>query len=269
MPDFFYFISAALFGAIVGSFLNALSFRFNTGRGVLKAMSGRSRCMHCGHALGALDLVPVFSFLLLRARCRYCGSKISWQYPLVELTAALLSVLVFLENPELLAFSFQLLVWMVLLFIVIYDIKHTIIPWSCSILLAILVLAFLYGGFVNPLVWGFTKPPFDVWALAAGPLLAFPLFFVSLISRGRWMGWGDSALELSLGWLLGLSAGLTALMLAFWVGAAVGICLLGVSRLGFFGYTIKSEIPFAPFLVLGAALAYFCHVDFFSTISLF
>jgi prepilin signal peptidase PulO-like enzyme (type II secretory pathway) len=82
------------------------------------------------------------------------------------------------------------------------------------------------------------------------------------------MGWGDSALELSLGWFLGLSLGLTAFMLAFWSGAFVGIVLLAASRLGFFGYTIKSELPFAPFLVLGAALAYFFHVDFFSTISL-
>jgi prepilin signal peptidase PulO-like enzyme (type II secretory pathway) len=87
------------------------------------------------------------------------------------------------------------------------------------------------------------------------------------------MGWADSVLELSLGALLGVGLGATALMLAFWSGALVGIALLVLSRiftrLRFFRYTIKSEMPFAPFLVLGAALAYFCHVDFFSSITLF
>ena len=120
--------------------------------------------------------------------------------------------------------------------------------------------------FISP-AGAFTTPA--VWALAAGPLLAAPLLFTSLISGGTWMGWGDGALELSLGWFLGLSAGLSALMLSFWIGAVVGILLLLVSRLGFFGYTIKSEMPFAPFLVLGAALSHFFHVDFFSMVSLF
>lgn len=257
-------IFTAVFGAIIGSFLNALSFRFNTGRNVFKAMSGRSRCMHCRHELRALDLVPVLSFVFLGARCRYCGSSISWQYPLVEAAAALLSVLVYLAHPEPIAYIFWFVVWMALLFTIVYDLKHTIIPWSCSGLLAGLAIVSLFVSFSGGV--HLAVPP--LWALASGPLLTLPLFLTSLISRGTWMGWGDSALELSLGWLLGLSAGLTALMLAFWSGALVGIFLLLASRLGFFGYTIKSEMPFAPFLVFGAALAYFFHVDFFSTISL-
>lgn len=256
-------IAAALFGAIIGSFINALSFRFNTGRPFFKAMGGRSKCMHCGHALGLLDLVPVFSFIFLRAKCRYCGSAISWQYPLVELVAAVLSVGVYLTHAAPAQYALWFVVWMILLFTVVYDLRHSIIPWSCSIALAVLAFANL---FITP--GGALATP-SLWALAAGPLLASPLVFTSLISRGTWMGWGDGALELSLGWFLGLSAGLSALMLSFWIGAAVGILLLAISRLGFFGYTIKSEMPFAPFLVLGAALPHFFHVDFFSMVSLF
>lgn len=78
------------------------------------------------------------------------------------------------------------------------------------------------------------------------------------------MGWGDSGLELSLGWLLGLTAGLTALVLAFWIGALVGIALIILKK----GLTIKSEVPFAPFLVLGALIVHFFHVDFFTTLPL-
>ena len=84
---------------------------------------------------------------------------------------------------------------------------------------------------------------------------------------------GDSGLELSLGWLVaasvGFTAGISGLLLAFWIGAIVGLVLMGLSKLGFFGYTIRSEIPFAPFLVLGALLAIFFHVDFFSSIAPF
>jgi leader peptidase (prepilin peptidase)/N-methyltransferase len=270
------YIAAALLGLIVGSFLNALSFRFNTGQRFFskRGMGGRSRCMHCGHALTSLDLVPLLSFLFLGGKCRYCGARISWQYPLVELVGALLGVLVYVSFPVLAAdavyplpFIFWFLVCMTLLFIAIYDIKHTIIPWSCSGLLAVLALI---GLFFNLNTLHLVVP--GMWILLAGPLVALPLFLLSLVSGGTWMGWGDSALEISLGWLvaaqLGLSAAITALCLAFWVGAVVGVILMALSRRGFFGYTIKSEIPFAPFLVLGALLALFFHADFFSTLSM-
>jgi leader peptidase (prepilin peptidase)/N-methyltransferase len=273
-------VGAALLGVIVGSFLNALSFRFNTGVPFFSArgMGGRSRCMQCGHALGGLDLVPIASYLFLGGKCRYCGSRISMQYPLIELLAGILGAGVFLHiseaTPQLgglaseLAFLFWFVIWMLLLFVVMYDTKHAIIPWSCSLSLIALACVSLFFNFNTA---QFSIP--TLWALLAGPLAALPLLLLSLVSWGRWMGWADSVLELSLGAFLGLSAGATALMLAFWSGAIVGILLLILprvfSRLHFFRYTIKSEMPFAPFLVLGAALAYFFHVDFFSSITFF
>ena len=242
-----FIFAAAVLGLILGSFLNALLFRFNTGKSVLR---GRSRCMHCGHGLAAIDLVPVLSYLYLMGKCRYCRSLLSIQYPIVEAAAAALSVLVYLQNPEPLHYALGLAMWMTLLFIVVYDLRHQIIPWSSSGLLAALSLFH---------VWTLG---FDVWSLAAGPLLAAPLLLLSLVSRGRWMGWGDGALELGLGWLLGLTAGLTAFMLAFWAGAVVGILLMLVSK----RVTMKSEVPLAPFLIFGAACAYFLHVDLFQTL---
>lgn len=251
--------AAGILGAIIGSFLNALLFRFNTGRG----MGGRSRCMHCSHTLRALDLVPLLSYLFLRGCCRYCGAKISLQYPLVEATMALLGVLAYLAHPQPFAFIFWFLVCALLLFVVVYDLRHTIIPWSFSLTLA--GFAFLHL-FIN-LEQGAGMLP-SLGALLAGPLLALPLFLLSLVSRGTWMGWGDSVLELSLGWLLGLSAGATGLMLAFWSGAIGGLGLILFSRWHRrrSRFTMRSEIPFAPFLVLGALLAHFLHVDFFSSL---
>ena len=256
---------ALLFGSIIGSFLNALSFRFNTGRSIAR---GRSRCMHCNHELGVPDLIPVFSYFFLKGRCRYCSVRISTQYPLVEVAAALLSLLVFLEHGSPLAYLFWLLVWMTLLFVVVYDLRHTVIPWSASGLLIILSFLSLFISFDSTPV--FLHAP-SVWALLAGPLLSLPLTALSAVSHGRWMGWGDGVLELSLGWFLGLTVGLTALMCAFWLGAFVGVALIVLqkrfTRQGG-GFTMKSELPFAPFLVCGAALAYFYHVDFFQTLPL-
>lgn len=243
--DWYTIVFVGALGAILGSFLNALSFRFNTG----KSMWGRSRCMHCAHELSALDLVPILSYIGLNARCRYCKAHISIQYPLVEIAAMVLSILIFANYPDPFWFGFWLVVWMILLFIVIYDIRHTIIPWSCSLSLVALALAYVYV--LNPTL-------FD---LASGPILALPLFSISLLSWGRWMGWADGLLELSLGWFLGLTVGFSALLIAFWSGAIVGSLLLLVKK----RYTIKSEIPFAPFLILGAAVAHFFHVDFFAT----
>src|SRR5206468_2111132 len=102
-----------VFGSIVGSFINALSFRLGTG---VSIATGRSRCMRCGHGLGMLDLVPVVSWVFLRGRCRYCGTKISVQYPLVELAAALLSLGIYLQFADPAHYAYWLVVWMILLF---------------------------------------------------------------------------------------------------------------------------------------------------------
>lgn len=240
-------IATFVLGAILGSFINALSFRWGTG---VSVVNGRSRCMHCGHTLEALDLVPVFSWIFLRGRCRYCGGRISWQYPLVELLGAFVSLGAFLSTPDLVTYLFVLAVFLTLLFIAVYDLRHKIIPMSASVTLMILVFAYhLVAGNV-------------FFALIDGLILAAPLFAFSFFSGGRWMGWGDGILEISLGWFLGLTVGLTAFMFAFWSGALVGIVLLASRR----GVTMKSEVPFAPFLIFGALLAYLFHVDLFAAL---
>ncbi len=224
--------------------------------------------MSCNHTLGALDLVPIFSYLFLHGRCRYCHTKISPQYITVEIVAALLSVCMYVVHPAPVGFAFWFLVAMTLLFIVVYDIRHTIIPTSVSVFLGILAILSLF--FTFDVTATFSLP--SLWMVVAGPLLALPLFLLSFVSKGTWMGWADSGLELSLGWLLGLSMGATALMIGFWSGAVVGVALLLFSRLWQRGrkhLTMKSEVPFAPFLVFGALFVHLLHVNFFSTLAVF
>jgi len=269
----FFFIEAAgaaLLGAILGSFVNALSFRFGTGLG----MGGRSHCMRCAHTLRPLDLVPVLSFLCLRGACRYCGTKISLQYPLVECAAAALSLAVFAQNQALPAYALALAMWMALLFMVIYDLRHLSLPvpalWTVGIL-GLLSTALSCGtaGFCHVAI----PSSLSLWA---GPAVAAPLLLFSAVSRGRWMGWGDGLLAIGLGWFVGLTPGITALCIAFWSGAIVGLSLIGISRLktgkgasrfgtrSQTGFTMVSEIPFAPFLLFGTGIVYFFHVDLFS-----
>ncbi|HEY6018495.1 MAG TPA: prepilin peptidase, partial [Candidatus Paceibacterota bacterium] len=197
----------------------------------------------------------MISWTLLGGRCRYCHTKISVQYPLVELTGALLSLAIFWIYRDPAMYAYWMAVWMILLFVAVYDVRHKIIPWSCSGLLVFLALVGLYTRIV-PATWG---------SVVAGPVLALPLFLFFALSGGRWMGLGDSALELSLGWFLGMTLGLTAFMFAFWTGALVGIVLMSMRR----GVTMKSEVPFAPFLILGALIAFTTHVDLFQTLPLF
>ena len=78
-----------LTGISVGSFINALEYRLYRGIDFLKQ---RSMCTKCKHILGALDLIPIVSFALIGGKCRYCGTKVSWQYPIVELLAGLLFI---------------------------------------------------------------------------------------------------------------------------------------------------------------------------------
>lgn len=257
---------ALFFGAILGSFLNALTFRYNTGVGLWRSMRGRSHCMRCGHTLHAFDLVPILSYIFLRGRCRYCHAPISLQYPLVEIVAALLSLGVYVQFPEPIAYSFWIFVWMVILFLVVYDWRHLILPLEG--LLVLIVLGFSSLFFSCNTECSLTMP--TLLQLFSGPLLAAPLLFLSLISRGRWMGWGDGMLALPLGWMLGLLPGLGAFILAFWIGAVVGIGLLVFSMLANIGrVSIKTAIPFGPFLALGAAIIFFTHFDLFQMLGIY
>ncbi|MDB5266613.1 MAG: prepilin peptidase leader peptidase (prepilin peptidase) / N-methyltransferase [Parcubacteria group bacterium] len=258
-------ISIILFvlGLLIGSFLNVLGLRWNSGRGI----GGRSFCVVCQKPLHWWELIPVVSFVGLRGECSECRTKISWQYPVVELwTGLIFASLAAVFDPTrgilgLASYMLAAAVFCIYVVLVIYDVRHKILPDDlvyASVILAI-VLRFLVGGSI-----------FD-WL--AGPILFSFFGLIWLLSRGRAMGFGDAKLALSIGLLLGGPAGLSSLALAFWVGSVVTLSIMLVSRsFALFreakGLTMKSEIPFAPFLVIGAWLALILHLDLFHVISL-
>jgi len=226
-----------IFGLVVGSFLNSIIYRLRSGESFLFK---RSFCPHCQHQLSWQDLIPIFSFLILRGKCRYCSQKISLQYPLVELATGLLFVSFFI-------FHFSFFIFIIACFLIIifvYDLKYYLIP--DKIIYPAIAVTFLYQLFrisdfkllVNPL-------------LSALPASLFFLTIV-LVSRGKWMGVGDIKLAFFIGLFLGWPNILVALFLAFFIGAIIGVGLIVTGK-----KTLKSEVPFGPFLVAGTFMAMF------------
>jgi leader peptidase (prepilin peptidase)/N-methyltransferase len=102
--------------------------------------------------------------------------------------------------------------------------------------------------------------------LLSGPVLALPFALLWLVSSGRWMGLGDAKLILGLGWMLGLFFGIASLVLSFWLGSIVGLILMLLfrSKVG-----MRTEIPFAPFLIVSSFIVFLFNIDIFSIASLF
>ncbi len=247
---FFFYLFVFVIGLIIGSFLNCVIFRLKTGQGFLK---GQSCCPFCHHVLSWFDLVPVISFIALRRRCRYCQKKISWQYPLVELSSGILFVLALRFNAyDLPALLYYLVIICFLIIIFVYDLKHYIIP--DKVIYPAIGLTFLYQLFG---IWDFGKQPFGESPLATGDLFriadlglgilpAFFLLAIILFSRGQWMGLGDFKLAIFMGLFLGWPYILIALFLAFFIGAIIGITLVI-----FKAKKLKNKVAFAPFLIIG------------------
>jgi len=248
------FFNACIFfigGTIFGSFINVLVLRYNTG---LSFVSGRSKCFSCGKTLHSHELIPLFSFIFLGGKCSACKSTISYQYPLVEFITGVLFVLTFLRFGITSALPFYLVIVSTLVAISVYDLKHMIIPDGMVFFFDAVAFIFLLASHQFNVL---SMPTLlDFWS----GLILFAFFaFLWLISAGKWMGFGDAKLALGIGWFLGFYLGISAIMLAFWIGATVSLLILGLQRLNIsrFGLTMKSEIPFAPFIILGFFLEFF------------
>jgi len=262
MSYFFYFF-IFLFGLAIGSFLNVVILRAKNGESIL----GRSICPQCKNQIAWYDNIPLFSFLLLKGRCRNCSTKISWQYPLVEIITVSLFLYAFHRNFQFSIFNFQsslnfqfsifkilplirdwfLIAVMVVIFVI--DLRWYLILDVISLPAAaiIFILNLLAGNSTynlcrlenlwscNPLSWSGLL----ISAIIGGSFFLFQF----LLSRGRWVGGGD----IRLGFLMGLALGwpqiLIALMLAYFAGSIIGLFLMAVGKKQW-----GSSLPFGVFL---------------------
>ena len=235
-------IAFAGFGAILASFVGVLAERVHTGE---SAVSGRSRCNSCNRQLSALDLVPVFSWIVSWGRCRSCKARVPFSYTVSEIAFASLFALSYLKLGLSLSLGLLLVALVILLFIVLYDLRHTIVPPYASGLLVLVSVLFAYVAYGSGQLLGVV--------LITSGMIAFGFFLFFFLSHGRMMGLGDSPVALSLSLIAGPFA-LAGLLFSFWIGALIGIGIL-VTRPK--GHRMGIEVPFVPFLALGYLLAFF------------
>lgn len=239
-PDPTLLALAALFGAIIGSFLNVVIYRLPIGQSLV---SPPSRCPKCGYRLKWYDNVPILGWVWLGGRCRKCRAPVSIQYPLVELVTALLFVLVaWLTPPGPLMISRLLLVCILIVLFGI-DLQHQILP--NSITLPGIVAGVLLSAIAPP---GLGDSLLGV-LLGGGVLYAIAGAYY-LWRREEGMGMGDVKMLAMIGAFLGWKAVLVTLVLASFSGAAIGMMLIAVQRGG-----MKLALPFGTFLSLGALAA--------------
>lgn len=225
-----------IFGMVIGSFVNVLIYRLPQGESFIR---GRSHCPACNRQLRAVDLLPVFSYIFLRGRCRYCGAKISPRYPLVELisgVAAVLSLGIYGVSWSAAA-VFALIAGLIAIAFIDWDTME--IPNGLVIYLFIPAIALCF--FLPDVSW-----PSHLIGFFA---VSLPLLLLATLIKGSFGG-GDIKMMAACGLALGWQLSLVALFIALLTGGAYGIYLLrGRKSSG------KAHMPFGPYLALGVAVA--------------
>lgn len=268
-----------ILGTVLGSFVKVLADRSLNKR----SFWGRSYCPKCKHKLHWYDLFPIFAYLFLKGKCRYCKNNISIEYLLLEVTMGILIGYLFLQASDnfqsifILDLIFKTFFVTVLMTLFLTDFKKMLIP-DRIVLPAILIgtiylvaltiykLVYLYFYLSQTAVGQKLLPPYSNFFQRHAVIIAEPLFgsilsailiggfFMALIAvtKGKGMGGGDVKLGALMGLVLGFPQSLVAVMLAFLSGATISLILIFSGKKHF-----GQSIPFGPFLVLGSLITLF------------
>jgi leader peptidase (prepilin peptidase)/N-methyltransferase len=235
-------VAAFVLGAIIGSFLNVVICRLPQD---LSLSHPPSACPRCGAAIRPWQNIPIVSFLFLKGKCASCANPISWRYPAVEALMGGLSALLWLRYGLTPAFGIYFVFLAALVAITFIDIDHKIIPDSLSLGGIVVGVA---ASFVLPLGW---KGSLIGLGLGAGSLLTVAAAFYA-VTRREGMGMGDVKLLGAIGAFLGWEGVVFTIFVSSLVGSVVGIVVQKIFR-----WRDDPEIPFGPFLALGAAIYVF------------
>jgi prepilin signal peptidase PulO-like enzyme (type II secretory pathway) len=228
------------FGLLFGSFLNVLIDRLPIGKDVMR---GRSHCDYCNRTLFWYELIPLLSWIIQAGKSRCCKKSLSVQYPFVELVTGIVFAQLFtIFFPTPLLFVAFCCIAMAVIVLIGTDVKFELLPtpllylWGVGIMLRFFALHISMGD----LLYTYIIPS------ACAGLFFFVLWFVS---KGKAMGDGDIWLAILIGLVTGYPGIIISLYVAFLTGAAMGVILI-LGRLK----TLKSHIPFGPFLLLGMVI---------------
>ncbi|MFN3740161.1 MAG: prepilin peptidase [Thermodesulfovibrionales bacterium] len=236
-----------LFGLAAGSFMNVCIYRIPRGFSIIRPAS---RCPHCNTPIRPFDNIPLLSFIILKGRCRTCGARIHWRYPLVELLNAILWILVFNSFSASLAILPLLFFVSSLIVITFIDLEHMIIP-------DIITIPGTFTGIALSLL--IPDPFFRLERLGlmnslTGALTGFLLFFIiaiigSWIFRKEAMGGGDVKLMAMIGAFTGWKGVLLTTFAGSLIGSIAGITMILTKK------TQDRIIPFGPYLAAGAIVS--------------
>jgi prepilin signal peptidase PulO-like enzyme (type II secretory pathway) len=266
-----------LLGLCLGSFVNAFVYRLYEqdkhsygldkkpkkkttsqskvkGKVNLSIINGRSICVNCKHQLSAIDLIPLFSWIYLGGKCRYCKKAISWQYPLVELATAALFVFSYVYWPvdivgveKIVLFAFWLVYLVGFIALIIFDLRWLLLPNKIVYsLLAVFGLQMLYQALSGELSLR------GLLSVILGSLTISGLFWLLFqLSSGKWIGGGDVKLAILLGALAGgLVEAFLLLFIASFLGSVIGGGVLLLSK----KFNLKKQLPFGPYLIAATVI---------------
>jgi leader peptidase (prepilin peptidase)/N-methyltransferase len=223
-----------ILGLLIGSFLNVCIYRIPRDESVSYPPS---HCTGCGARIKPYDLFPVFSYILLKGKCRSCGEKISIRYPLIELLVGFLFIALYITY----GISFELLKFMILIpFVVVIgfiDLETTDVYFKTTLTGSIAgIILLILGNYLGR----------GIWEYVYGALLGVGVIsLIVILTRG--MGWGDAEICFLCGIFLGLKLTLLMLFISFVIGGAIGVILIIFKK-----KSPKDYIPFGPFITLAA-----------------
>ncbi len=243
-------IAFVVIGLIIGSFLNVVICRLPLEKSIVKP---GSHCPNCLTPVKAYDNIPVLSYILLLGKCRQCKTKISLQYPAVEIFTAFTFWLVYISwAPLHVHVVFSAIFLCLLIALALIDYQHMMLPLELSIGGAVL---FLIYSFFNPL---HSPAPLDAFLSATGAALFFAFIYVFYLKvrKIEGLGQGDIWMMLLLGSFLGVNKLIVAILLASFAGSIVGIFVMITKK-----KNLQTQLPFGTFLSFGAYVSFFWGIE--------
>lgn len=241
-----------LLGAAFGSFAGAMAWRLRTKRNLV---NDRSECESCHHKLAPLDLIPIFSWLMLRGKCRYCHAQILPIVFYAEVIMAALFVISYICWPlgfaawqGIALFIFWLVYLVILGILLIYDARWMLLP--DKLVYPLIALAFIDAALRVSLLPGASLLSYITYIGGGLTVLAGVYAALYVVSEGKWVGFGDVKLCIFMGVVLGWQKALLVLGLANMIGFFVIAPGLLLGKLG-----PKSRVPFGPFLIVAFLIA--------------
>ena len=236
--EIYYTIVSFIFGITLGSFYNVVGYRLPREQSLI---TPSSHCTSCNHKLGILDLFPVFSFLFLGGKCRYCKQKISWFYPFFEFMTGVLFAVSYIIFGATVEFFIAITFISMLLIIIISDYQTMIIPDELLI----------FGGIILIVLIGINKGLAGLGYSILDGIVAFIIMFLikklgDFLFKKESMGGGDIKLMFIFGLVLGLPMTLISIFLASFIGLPISLYILYRKK--------EHEIPFGPFLAVAAII---------------